>query len=65
MSTFGVNDYLGLTVNYDGSNRPIYCAYYADAGKTVLINEYTIGYTVDDHPTFLGKFFFFPNFLIF
>jgi hypothetical protein len=24
-------------------------------GKTVLINEYTISYTVDDHPIFLGE----------
>jgi hypothetical protein len=27
MSSFGVNDYLGLTVTYDGSNRPIYCKF--------------------------------------
>lgn len=55
MSNFGVNDYLGLTVTYDGSNRPTYCAYFSDTSKTILLNEYTIGYTVDDQPIFLGE----------
>jgi hypothetical protein len=53
MSGFG-EKYLGLDVTYNASDLPTYVAYYLDAGKNELIEEYTMTYASGDHPIYLG-----------
>jgi hypothetical protein len=54
MSGFGTK-YLGLDVTYNANNLPLTVIYYLDAGKTELIESYTMTYASGDHPIYLGE----------
>lgn len=53
--SFTLRDYEGLIVTTDGSDRPLTANYYVDSGNTVLITSFSMTYSANGDPIYLGE----------